>query len=81
MNVAGPTKRQLNRDLARTNNAAERAIRPAVFARKVSGGSRSQAGADAWAKVASLLRTASQQGKRLIDAIKAMLQARWAAAP
>jgi hypothetical protein len=64
-----------------TNNAAERAIRPAVVARKVSGGSRSQAGADAWAKLASLLRTASQQGKRLIDAIKAMLQARWAAAP
>jgi hypothetical protein len=64
-----------------TNNAAERAIRPAVVARKVSGGSRSPAGADAWAKLASLLRTASQQGKRLIDAIKAMLQARWAAAP
>jgi transposase len=64
-----------------TNNAAERAIRPAAVARKVSGGSRSPAGADAWAKLASLLRTASQEGKRLIDAIKAMLQARWAAAP
>ena len=64
-----------------TNNAAERAIRPAVIARKVSGGSRSPAGADAWAKLASLLRTASQQGRRLIDAIKVMLQARWAAAP
>jgi hypothetical protein len=57
-----------------TNNAAERAIRPAVVARKISGGSRSKNGADAWAKLASLLRTASQQGKRLIDTIKAMLQ-------
>jgi transposase len=64
-----------------TNNAAERAIRPAVVARKISGGSRSKNGADAWAKLASLLRTAGQQGHRLIDAIKAMLQARWAAAP
>lgn len=64
-----------------TNNAAERAIRPAVVARKISGGSRSTAGADAWAKLASLLRTASQQGKHLLDTIKAMLQARWAAAP
>ena len=70
-----------DKSLDGTNNAAERAIRPAVVARKISGGSRSPAGADAWAKLASLLRTASQQGKRLIDAIKAMLQARWAAAP
>jgi hypothetical protein len=70
-----------DKNLDGTNNAAERAIRPAVVARKISGGSRSKAGANAWAKLASLLRTASQQGKRLIDAIKAMLQSRWAAAP
>ena len=50
------------RNLDGTNNAAERAIRPAVVARKISGGSRSKAGADAWAKLASLLRMAGQRG-------------------
>jgi transposase len=67
-----------DRDLDGTNNAAERALRPAVVARKISGGSRSKAGAAAWAKVASLVRTARQQGRDLLPAIRAMLQAAWA---
>ena len=67
------------KDLDGTNNAAERALRPAVVARKISGGSRSKAGADAWAKLASLIRSAGQQGQRLLDTIKAMLTAAWAA--
>jgi transposase len=67
-----------DKDLDGTNNAAERAIRPAVVARKISGGSRSKNGADAWAKLASLLRTANQQGKHLLETIKSMLTARWA---
>lgn len=70
-----------DKDLQGTNNAAERAIRPAVVARKISGGSRSKNGANAWAKLASLFRTASQQGTHLLQAIKKMLRARWAAAP
>ncbi len=37
-----------------TNNTAERAIRPAVVAPKISGGSRNENGADAWATLASL---------------------------
>src|SRR5215213_2101404 len=49
--------------LGGTNNAAERALRPAVVMRKVTGGSRSAEGARAWAKLASLLRTAKQQGR------------------
>src|SRR5579862_6404071 len=61
-----------------TNNAAERALRPAVVARKISGGSRSQAGADAWATVASLVRTARQQGKNLLESVKSMLVSAWA---
>jgi transposase len=65
-------------DLDGTNNAAEWAIRPAVVARKISGGSRSRNGADAWAKLASLLRTAGQQGKNLLETIKAMPQSKWA---
>lgn len=61
-----------------TNNAAERAIRPAVVTRKISGGSRSSNGADAWATLASLIRTASQQGKNMLETIKSMLIAAWA---
>ena len=67
-----------DKNLQGTNNAAERAIRPAVVARKISGGSRSKNGADAWATLASLLRTAGQQGKNLLDTIKSMLTAAWA---
>ena len=70
-----------DKDLEGTNNAAERALRPAVVARKIGGGSRSKNGANAWAKLASLLRTAGQQGKHLIQTIKDMLRTQWAAAP
>lgn len=66
------------KELDGTNNAAERAIRPAVVARKISGGSRSTKGAAAWATLASLLRTAHQQGKNAIETIKSMLMAAWA---
>ena len=68
-----------DKDLAGTNNAAERALRPAVVARKISGGSRSKNGAEAWATLGSLLRTAGQQGKNLSETIKSMLIAAWAA--
>jgi len=67
------------KDLDGTNNAAERAIRPVVVARKISGGSRSPDGAEAFAKVASLLRTAGQQGQKLMGTIKSMLVAAWTA--
>src|ERR1700722_3818887 len=66
-----------DKDLEGTNNIAERAIRPAVVARKISGGSRSGNGADAFAVVASLLRTAGQQGQDILATIKAMLVAAW----
>ena len=68
-----------DKDLDGTNNAAEQAIRPAVVARKISGGSRSKNGADAWATLSSLLRTAGQQGKNVLGTIKSMLIAAWAA--
>jgi hypothetical protein len=67
-----------DKDLDGTNNAAERAIRPAVVARKISGGSRSKNGAEAWATLASLLRTAGQQGQNRLETIKSMLMAAWA---
>jgi len=50
--------------------AAERAIRTAVVARKISGGSRSPKGAAAWATLASLLRTARQQGRNPPETIQ-----------
>jgi len=60
-----------------TNNAAERALRPAVVMRKISGGSRSAEGAKAWAIVASVMRTAEQQGKDVLESIKTLLRAEW----
>jgi len=61
-----------------TNNAAERALRPAVVMRKITGGSRSETGAHAWAVLASVMRTAEQQGHDVVETIKTLLQASWA---
>jgi hypothetical protein len=66
------------RDLAGTNNAAERAIRPAVILRKITGGNRSLDGARAWAKLASLVRTADQQGLGVYEATKKLVTDYWA---
>ena len=70
-----------DRELDGTNNAAERALRPAVVARKISGGSRSAAGAQAWAKLASLMRTAGQQGRNVLETVKQLLVEHWAGKP
>jgi len=61
-----------------TNNAAERALRPAVVMRKITGGSRSASGAKAWSILASVMRTAEQQGKNVLETIKTLLRAEWA---
>lgn len=60
-----------------TNNAAERALRPAVVMRKISGGSRSETGARAWAILASVMRTAQQQGRDVVATIQELLKAEW----
>lgn len=60
-----------------TNNAAERALRPAVVMRKITGGSRSKDAAAAWAKLASLLRTADQRGLGVFDATKKLVMEYW----
>ena len=44
-----------------TNHRAEQAIRPAVLARKISGGSRTQRGALAHACLITVTRSAHQQ--------------------
>jgi transposase len=64
-------------ELDGTNNAAERALRPAVVMRKITGGNRSASGAKAWAVLASVMRTAEQQGREVVDAVKTLLRSAW----
>jgi transposase len=52
-----------------TNNRAEREIRPAVVVRKISGGSRSDGGAQAHAVITSIERSIDHFGASLIDLI------------
>jgi len=61
-----------------SNNAAERALRPAVVMRKITGGSRSALSANAWAILASVMRTAQQQGRDLMETLQTLLKAQWA---
>src|SRR6266699_1617037 len=56
-----------------TNNAAERALRPLVVARKNWGGNRTQKGARAQAILTSILQTAQQQGKKPLEVLIALL--------
>lgn len=50
-----------------TNNAAERALRPPVVARKISGGNRSQQGARNYEVLLSVTQTLHQNGQNLIE--------------
>jgi hypothetical protein len=59
-----------------TNNAAERAIRPAVIARKLSAGNRSPTGAETHSILASLAATARQHGATLVHAVTDLLRQR-----
>jgi len=56
-----------------TNNAAERAIRALIGARKNWGGNRTPNGAHAQAILTSLLQTAKQQGNNPFDVMVALL--------
>lgn len=69
------------RDLPGDNNAVERQMRHAAVCRKISGGHRSWAGADAWAVLASLVRTARLQGRDVLLTVKQLLMAAWAGEP
>lgn len=71
----------LVKDLPGDNNAAERAIRPAVLIRKISNGHRGVTTATAAATVMSVLRTARQQGKDLIETVKHLVQRHLASEP
>jgi hypothetical protein len=59
-----------HRGVDATNNAAERAIRPAVVARKISCGNRTERGKKTWQVLASVAATCSQQQRsftRLVE--------------
>lgn len=55
------------------NNAAERAIRPAVIARKISGGTRSQNGSKTRTTLMSVFGTWALQGKDVLKACTDMI--------
>lgn len=57
-----------------TNNVAERAMRPAVIARKTWGGNRTKDGAKAQKILMSVLRTCQQQGKDSFERIVELLR-------
>jgi hypothetical protein len=50
-----------------TNNLAERAIRPAVVARNISCGNRTERGASTWQILFSLATTAPQCSRKFLD--------------
>ncbi len=57
-----------------TNNLAEREIRPAVIARKLSAGNRTEAGAETHAVLASVLRTCRRQGRDILGSLGDLLR-------
>jgi hypothetical protein len=63
----------LYHDVEATNNRAERAIRPAVIARKVSCGNRTQRGASTWQILVSLATTAQQCGRQFLDELTTVI--------
>lgn len=57
------------------NNVAERALRPVVVTRKTSFGSRSKQGAQAFARLLSLIQTGERQGEDFFSSAHAALAA------
>ena len=57
-----------------TNNLAERQLRPAVIARKISCGNKTAKGALAWAILASLAATCRQTARSVVDAISTQIR-------
>lgn len=57
-----------------TNNLAEREGRPAVIARKLSAGNRTEEGAETHAVLASVFRTYRRQGRDILGAVVRLLR-------
>lgn len=56
-----------------TNNRAERRLRPAVIRRKLSSGNRTPRGAEAFERMASVLETCVQQGRSIVEYLRATM--------
>ena len=56
-------------DVPATNNLAERQLRPAVIARKISCGNKTPEGAQAWQVLASIAATYRQKGRSFIQGV------------
>jgi transposase len=56
-------------DVPATNNLAERQLRPAVIARKISCGNKTLKGARAWQALASIAATCQQTGRSFIQLV------------
>lgn len=67
-------------DVSPTNNASERALRPAVVHRKVTGGFRSEWGAEAYSVFLSIVQTMQKEGKEIFQGLLSLLTPRDAAA-
>ncbi len=63
-----------NPEIEPTNNRAERALRPAVIARKVSHCSKNERGAEAFAAFTSVARTAVKQGATVTDVFHRLIR-------
>jgi len=64
------------RDVPATNNGCERALRPSVIFRKVTGGFRSNWGAHTYAAAASVIATGRLHGHSALQALQAALAGR-----
>jgi hypothetical protein len=62
-----------HRGVDATNNAAERALRPAVIARKISCGNRTERGKQTWQVLASIAATCSQQQRSFTKLVEKAL--------
>jgi hypothetical protein len=61
-------------EVCATNSLAEREGRPAVIARKLSAGKRTEAGTETHAVLASVFRTYRHQGRDILEAVVELLQ-------
>jgi transposase len=68
-------------DVSPTNNASERALRPSVVHRKVTGGFRSEWGATAYAVFLSVVQTLQREGADLFGNLLALLKPHQLACP
>ncbi len=65
-----------HRDVPATNNQCERALRPSVIFRKVTGGFRSQWGARTYADALSVIATGRLHGRSALQALRDALAGR-----